>query len=330
MDLPKYKPTSSMERLGVNAVAESIARLGLIWRETPMSDVGVDGQIEYVDKDGYATGRIIAVQIKCGKSFFNEKDESWVFYPESKHRFYWERFPLPVLIILHDTETNQSYWKDARQALRVSPEKGILVPKANVLQRADAKTLFEGFAVLDQSFMSIEEVLNYLLTTKSSNGSFPVSYFGLFCSGLTNICRSLYFGMDVAMTIAEENLRLIKSPFGVGVGAGEHEFLFDYIEFLVHQNIADIDFSDCMIDWYDKQMQPSFMAPLTSRGKQLISAIHKLESSYKEQGRLPDTGLLHAAQESFVQQAVTHREIQRLELIANIEKQYQVAQHGNA
>lgn len=132
------------------------------------------------------------------------------------------------------------------------------------------------------------------------------------------------------MTVAEENLRLIESHFGVGVGEPEQEFLFNYIKFLVHQHIADIDFSDCMIDWYDRQMQPTFMAPLTSRGRELVSAIHELESTYKEEGSLSDTGLLHAAQESFVQQVITHSEIQRIELITNIEKHYHELLQGNA
>jgi len=322
MDFPKYQSTNATERLGVNSVAEAIAKLGLIWRETPMADIGIDGQIEYVDKEGFATGRIVAVQIKSGKSFLKEKGTSWVFYPEQKHRLYWERFPLPVLIILHDPEINRSYWQDIRQSLRTSSEnkKGILVPKSNILQNTNANTLFEGFAVLDQSFMSIEEVLNHLLNTKCRNGSFPVSFFNLFCTGLTNICRSLYFGMDIAMTVAEENLRLIESPFGVGVGEREQEFLFSYIKFLVHQHIADIDFSDCMIDWYDRQMQPTFMASLTSRGKALVSEIHKLESKYKADGVVPGTGGLHAAQESFVQAVITPSEIQRIELIAKMEK----------
>jgi hypothetical protein len=46
MDLPKYQTTNTTERLGVNAVAEAIVRLGLIWRETPIADVGIDGQIQ--------------------------------------------------------------------------------------------------------------------------------------------------------------------------------------------------------------------------------------------------------------------------------------------
>ncbi|WP_097471405.1 DUF4365 domain-containing protein [Escherichia coli] len=298
MNFPKYHQTNSQERLGVNAVAEAIAKIGQIWRETPMADVGIDGQIEYVSPEGFATGRMIAVQIKSGPSFFQESQGDWVFYPEEKHRFYWERFPLPVLIIIHNPETNLSYWQDARQVLRVAKStdaKGIIIPKSNVLQSTGAQTLFKGFAVIDQDFMSVEEVLNYLIKAKSNNASFPVSYFNLFCSGLTNICRSLYFGMDVAITVAEVELHNQNSPFGVGMGDSEHNFLFEYIKFIVHQHIADVDFSDCMIDWYDRAMQPSFMAPLTSRGKELVRLIHELECRLKAEDRIEDTGLLRVA-----------------------------------
>ncbi|EAC0243834.1 DUF4365 domain-containing protein [Escherichia coli] len=325
MNFPKYHQTNSQERLGVNAVAEAIAKIGQIWRETPMADVGIDGQIEYVSPEGFATGRMIAVQIKSGPSFFQESQGDWVFYPEEKHRFYWERFPLPVLIIIHNLETNLSYWQDARQVLRVAKStdaKGIIIPKSNVLQSTGAQTLFKGFAVIDQDFMSVEEVLNYLIKAKSNNASFPVSYFNLFCSGLTNICRSLYFGMDVAITVAEVELHNQNSPFGVGMGDSEHNFLFEYIKFIVHQHIADVDFSDCMIDWYDRAMQPSFMAPLTSRGKELVRLIHELECRLKAEDRIEDTGLLHVAQEGFVQLLFTTSEIQRIELTNKVQREY--------
>ncbi|WP_218066108.1 DUF4365 domain-containing protein [Escherichia coli] len=325
MNFPKYHQTNSQERLGVNAVAEAIAKIGQIWRETPMADVGIDGQIEYVSPEGFATGRMIAVQIKSGPSFFKESKGDWVFYPEEKHRFYWERFPLPVLIIIHNPETNLSYWQDARQVLRVAKStdaKGIIIPKSNVLQSTGAQTLFKGFAVIDQDFMSVEEVLNYLIKAKSNNASFPVSYFNLFCSGLTNICRSLYFGMDVAITVAEVELHNQNSPFGVGMGDSEHNFLFEYIKFIVYQHIADVDFSDCMIDWYDRAMQPSFMAPLTSRGKELVRLIHELECRLKAEDRIEDTGLLRVAQEGFVQLLFTTSEIQRIELTNKVQREY--------
>jgi hypothetical protein len=170
--------------------------------------------------------------------------------------------------------------------------------------------------------MSVEEVLEYLIRSQSGNASFPVSYLNLFCSGLTNVCRSLYFGMDVAITVAEVGLRNQNSPFGVGAGAFEHNFLFDYIKFIVHQRIADIDFSDCMIDWYDRKMQPSFMAPLTSRGKELVRLIHDLEGKLKLEGKIEDAGYLHAAQEGFVQLLFTPSEIQRIELTNKVQREY--------
>ena len=325
MIFPKYNQTNSQERLGVNAVAEAMAKSGQIWRETPMADVGIDGQIEHVSLEGFATGRMLAVQIKSGPSFFNESNGDWVFYPEEKHRFYWERFPLPVLIIIHDPSENLSYWQDVRQAIRIakpSDKKGIRIPKENILQNTSAQTLFERFAVTDQGFMSIDKVLQHLITTKSGNTSFPVSYFNLFCSGLTNICRSLYFGMDVATTVAEIKLHNKNSPFGVGIGYSEHNFLFDYIKFIVHQHIADVDFSDCMIDWYDREMQPSFLAPLTSRGKELVRIIHDFENQLKSEGKIEDTGNLHAAQEGLVQLLFTPSEIERIDLINKVESEY--------
>ena len=325
MSFPKYNQTNSQERLGVNAVTETMARAGQIWRETPMADVGIDGQIEYVSLEGFATGRKIAVQIKSGPSYFKERNGDWVFYPEEKHRFYWERFPLPVLIIIHNPKTNLSYWQDARQVIRVakpSAGKGIKIPKNNVLQTTSPQTLFEGFAVIDQNFMAVNEVLDYLIRTNSGNSSFPVSYFNLFCSGLTNICRSLYFGMDVAVTVAEIGLMNQSSQLGVRVGDSEHNFLFDYIKFIVHQHIADVDFSDCMINWYDRGMQPSFMAPLTSRGRDLVRLIHNLENTFKAESIIEDTVHLHAAQEGFVQLLFTSSEIQRIGLITKVENAY--------
>jgi hypothetical protein len=45
-----------------------------------------------------------------------------------------------------------------------------------------------------------------MMLARCPNASFPVSYFELFVHGLTNICRTLYFSMDVAMNVAEFNL----------------------------------------------------------------------------------------------------------------------------
>lgn len=80
------------ERAGILAVTLELNRLGLIWRETPIADVGIDGQIEFADDAGRLTGRLVAAQIKSGESYFQDGGDEWGFIPHDKHRFYWERF----------------------------------------------------------------------------------------------------------------------------------------------------------------------------------------------------------------------------------------------
>lgn len=320
MTFPKFGHTNQQERLGVNAIAEAVARMGLIWRETASADVGIDGQIEYVAPDGAATGRMVAIQIKSGPSFLKEKDGSWVFYPDEKHRFYWERFPLPVLIVLHDPDRGISYWQDVRRHFRTpgAEQAGILVPKRNILQNANPNELFQDFAVSGEPFLDLDDVLAHLIQTKSNNASFPLSFFDLFCNGLTNICRSIYFGMDVAMTVAEVKLEKNDSQSVVGVGEAEHEFMFDFVKFLVHQHLADIDFSDCLIDWHDRQMMPTFMAPLTSRGQAVVGKIGNLQTEMEKKGVINNSGTIRAAQEDFVQMVFAPSHIKRITLIDDL------------
>ena len=115
MELPKAGTTYVQERRGIASVQSYAAAKGLIWRETGTGDVGIDGQLEFVNSDGFATGRTIALQVKAGRSFFEHPTErGWKFYPKEMHRNYWEQFPLPVLLALHNTDNGETYWIDAR------------------------------------------------------------------------------------------------------------------------------------------------------------------------------------------------------------------------
>lgn len=301
--MPQTPDRYFQERAGVNAIAMAALEKQIIWRETTNGDVGIDGQLEYVTA-GRATGQTVAVQIKSGTSYFQHADQAgWKFYPEDKHRAYWERFPLPVILILHDPKLRKSFWTDARQALR-SPEtsarKYIHVPKNNVFETTDSPHLFHTAGVIDQVFLSEQtDVLSALVNRRSLNRSFPVSHFDLFSQGLTNICRSIYFGMDLALNAAEINLQETDSELGIGVGSPEYEFLFDYIKVLIAQNLAEINFSDCLIDWTDRMMIPHFVAPLTLRGRSLVKLIRDKENDLVARGLLEDGNGLHVAQEGF-------------------------------
>ena len=89
MELPKAGGTYMQERCGIAAVQSYVAATGQIWRETSTGDVGIDGQLEFVTPEGFATGRTVAAQVKAGPSFFQHPSAAgWKFYPEDKHRNY--------------------------------------------------------------------------------------------------------------------------------------------------------------------------------------------------------------------------------------------------
>jgi Domain of unknown function (DUF4365) len=299
------KAPSTEERLGVMAVATSMVKTGLIWRETPNSDVGIDGHAELVDESGFATGKTVAIQLKSGNYYFRSTsadDRYWKFKPDKKHIPYWGHYPLPVLLILHLPSGDISYWVDARHQIRsskVSNIAEILIPKENVLQGATKLQLLESAGALsDEQFRAdLRDVLKHMLLTHTGNASFPVTYFDLFVHGITNIGRSLYFGMDLADNAAQFNFDTNGSEYGCGIGGAEHDFLFGYTRLLMSQRLAEVDFSDYLIDWKERHLQPRFLAPLTRRGRSLIQLIHEDEDKLIINGHLEKEGYLRVAQE---------------------------------
>lgn len=107
----KYPEESRVSRIGVQIVGEKFERCGYIFREQPISDCGIDAQVEWVE-NGIATGELIALQIKSGSSFFSEESfEDFVYRGDRKHLDYWIRHSLPVLIVLCDVRTTRCYWQ---------------------------------------------------------------------------------------------------------------------------------------------------------------------------------------------------------------------------
>jgi hypothetical protein len=283
MAFPSAPQNFQQERAGILAVAAEINRLGLIWRETPMADVGIDGQIEMVSADGAATGQLLAVQVKSGASYLNDAGEAWRFYPQQRHRFYWERFPLPVLLFLHSPLDGEIYWADVRQALRnPHASRPVAVPKRNRLRNATANELFEFAGASNQPYLPLDDVLSAMVSRTAPAGTFALSYLEMFALGLTNGARAIYYGMDLVMEIAEA----LREGDVLTLRVQEHEYLFGFVQFRVEQRLADVNISDCLTDWYDRLMQPQFLAPLTSRGRALVQRIGEREEQMIAEGML--------------------------------------------
>lgn len=115
---------SETERIGVSAIESIVAReLKWIFREQMIADMGIDAHLELVE-DGRPTGKLIGIQIKTGQGNFTVKDDCLVYYGSNSHREYWLNHSLPVIIIAHLPETNETCWA------HVSAENVELTPKA--------------------------------------------------------------------------------------------------------------------------------------------------------------------------------------------------------
>lgn len=271
MQSPKATPESFQERAGVLAVAQQINALQLIWRETPNTDVGIDGQIEFVDDEGNCTGHMVAAQVKSGPSFIQRSGDEIRFYPKEKHVKYWSEFPLPVLLFLHDPASAQTYWIDARQWLRAGKGSPMRLAAAQTLAVTPKQRLFATVAPLLANRLEPDGLARHLASAIHRDPGFNVSFLELFILGLTDSCRKLFFSMGLAMEIAEYRAR--QAGVGWSVGEVEHRFLDRYISWLVEQNIARIDYADYLFDRDELHLAPVILAPLTDRGLAVRTAL---------------------------------------------------------
>lgn len=123
------------EREGVSAVQSIVYKeLRWIFREQKVDDFGIDAEIEVADKK-YPTGKMIAVQIKSGSSYFeSESKENVTFRFEEQHRKYWLKHTLPVIVLLYNPVRQECIWEvvDEFTVKKVSDKRyKIVIPKGN-------------------------------------------------------------------------------------------------------------------------------------------------------------------------------------------------------
>jgi len=145
-------------RIGVHKAGLAILQeLNWIEREQPISDYGIDMQIEIVN-DEKPTGQLIAIQIKSGKSYFGETTENSIVYRgEMKHLDYWQFHSIPVLIFLYNPIDDKIYWEKIlnKNTIRTDKAWKVNIPKTNILS-ADSKEEIEKYYYNRNHFITIE------------------------------------------------------------------------------------------------------------------------------------------------------------------------------
>jgi len=94
---------------------------------------------EIVTASGTVTGQMFAVQIKCGKTFLQERNKwGYVYRGNLKHFNYLSNYPLAVVIVICDPESRECYWVhfQTEQTQFTGSEWKITVPFENRLSTA--------------------------------------------------------------------------------------------------------------------------------------------------------------------------------------------------
>jgi len=260
----------------IKVLASFASAAGMIWREHDGSHNGISGQLEFVSLGGEATGRKLNV-IVCGGEFdFSDACSTEWLVPLAvdRYRFLWES-PLPVMVVVHDSVEEVSYWGYIDGQLRrdAKPIQYVSVPKDNVLQYTSSRRLLHGAVQAETACFLCDylDLSDFMEKGPDSLKEVGVSFLDLFLKGLVNHDRYIKFDVDVVVSVLESGRRNCSR-----CGAFDDVAVLGFIKFLVAQDIAIVPYEDCLEDWYCRDIYPTFNAPLTRRGRELASRVKAL------------------------------------------------------
>jgi hypothetical protein len=228
-------------------------------------------------------GRIIAVQVKSGSSWFAAgSDTSVSFHPPQRHRSYWARYPLPVILVLHE-EGVRTVWADAREQLRNGADR-ITVPYANHFDSAGVLRALGSTGPLPETRRSPRETLTEMASFRHNHPQFRVSFLDLFLGGLTAIAHTLYFGVDLAWETQDVIAALPGEQGRVNLGPAEYAFFDDYLAYVVSRDLARVDF-DAWRGMAERfGMTADLISLLTRAGEELVGYLHEEFGDLTAQG----------------------------------------------
>ncbi len=108
--------TQALEQILIGHMMAICGEANQIFRPVTMFDQGIDGEVEFKDGDGRASGRKIYVQLKSGDSHLRlrQSDRKLVFdVKKPRHLSYWVEQPADVYLVTRDTTgyPGESSWE---------------------------------------------------------------------------------------------------------------------------------------------------------------------------------------------------------------------------
>lgn len=138
--------------VGETEVTAKFERLGWGVAPNPRHDLGTDLWLMARDKRLFDLGLVVGAQVKSGRSWFSKEhhnesgavDGWWFRDADGEHMDAWLTHGLPHLVVLHDLDTQISYWVHVTEDAVVRTGKGakIHVPATNTVDEEHREELF--------------------------------------------------------------------------------------------------------------------------------------------------------------------------------------------
>ena len=99
--------TQALEQILIGDMMTIAGEANQIFRPITMFDYGIDGEVEFKDNDGKASGKKIYVQLKSGNSYLRERksDGNEIFdVKNERHLEYWSNQPVDVYLVIRQQD----------------------------------------------------------------------------------------------------------------------------------------------------------------------------------------------------------------------------------
>ena len=110
----------SLELILVGHAYSIVGEAGHIFRQISNSDWGIDGEIEFKNDEGKASGRRLYLQLKSGDSYLYQRrsDGKEIFQIRNpRHAEYWQAHEYPVMLVIR-TSDGEIRWMNVTKYLR--------------------------------------------------------------------------------------------------------------------------------------------------------------------------------------------------------------------
>ena len=122
--------TQALEQILIGHMMAIVGEANQIFRPVTMFDHGIDGEVEFKDNDGKASGKRIYIQLKSGNSYLRTRkgDGSEVFdVTNERHLEYWIGQPVDVYLVIRQTDETSGgqaiRWMNVTRYLKARKDK---------------------------------------------------------------------------------------------------------------------------------------------------------------------------------------------------------------